>query len=481
MPTDRDDDLVADYLDGGLGPAEAAAFRDRVVGEPALARALYLAAVDEAFLRAQAKGQSRVPAAKQSPRRWRGVQVVGLAALAASLLFAAWALWPSTEPVVVVARVERLTACQWGDGGVPGDTIARGQAFQLRSGVAEFTTPSGVRTVFEGPAAFQFEGADVVRLTSGRLFCDVPKGAEGFTVQTANGRVVDLGTRFGVEIGTTGETEIHVMQGRVRAEVKDSAAQNELTTGQAGRFRSGAATITMVPVQRARFATASGLIYEPFDYPANVPLVGQGGWFDRDATQPLPTLGARDVRPYPPLPEPQGSGLSMNARNGGASRPVGRMWPTSFTSALLWLDDDLIKGMRMTKVGSIGIIGFGQPDSAKAAIRLVVKPGIKDANFGLQIGEQTLWCSTPCKHHETHFVVLQTGGPAARLWVNPSPVSFGAEASPPADVEISVPTPTKVETLWIGQPGTPGFAWWQIDEIRGGFRWSDVTPRAVSR
>ncbi|WP_439629367.1 FecR domain-containing protein [Gemmata sp.] len=338
-----------------------------------------------------------------------------------------------------------------------------------------------MRTVFEGPAAFQFEGAGVVRLTSGRLFCDVPKGAEGFSVQTANGRVVDLGTRFGVEIDSGGETEVHVTAGRVRAEISDSVTRQELHAGQAGRFRSGGAAVTLVPYQRAKFATASGLIYEPFNYPPRLPLVGQGGWFDRDATLPLPNIGARDIRPYPPLPEPRGRGLELNRAAGRASRPVGRPWPAPFASSLVWIDDDFIRGMRPSRGGAVGLLGFGQPDPAGAAVRLVVKPGTRDANFGLQTGEQTLWCPRACKHHETHFVVLETGRSAARLWVNPSPVAFEADGPPPADVEVPFPAPPKVGTLWIGQPGTPAFAWWQVAELRGGYSWADVTPRTAGQ
>jgi|GEM_PF-5892229 len=487
MPADRDADTIAEYLDGQLAPEEAVAFRDRVVSDPIFARALYLAAVDEAFLRAQARGdgESRPKAATAGwrSRFRRTYRVVGLAVLAASLLFVCWSIWPSSTPREQVARVERMTACQWADGTIPRGSVALGQAFQLRSGVAEFVTQTGVRTVFEGPSAFQFEGADTVRLTSGRLFCDVPRGAEGFTVQTANGRVVDLGTRFGVEIGPAGETEVHVIQGRVRTEISDSSARSELAVGQAGQFRSGSAALAMVPFQGAKFTTASGLIYEPFDYQPRLPLVGQGQWFDRDASMPSPGFETLRVLRYPELPAPRGMALNLNPSGGKATRPVGRPWPATFTSALIWIDDDFIKGMRMNRIGTVGLIGFGQSDPAKPAVRLIVKPGKgnNELYLGLRVGDQISWSTSPQKYEETQFVVLETSGTTARLWVNPSPTSFEAETPPTADVETALSVPPTIETLWLGESGAPKFAWWQIDEIRGGFRWADVTPRAVAR
>ena len=49
----------------------------------------------------------------------------------------------------------------------------------------------------------------------GRLAADVPPSAKGFTVITPTGDAVDLGTRFGVDVPSSGSAEVHVFQGEV--------------------------------------------------------------------------------------------------------------------------------------------------------------------------------------------------------------------------------------------------------------------------
>lgn len=296
MLDERDADLLAVYLDGRLTSEDAGTFRDRVVGNPALAQSLYLASVDAACLRSWAKGQTLPlqyestqplqpetarPAKPVRPSRSSRRSIFAIA-LAASILIGSWLVWPSPP----VAHVDRLTACDWG-GSVPSGAVARGQTFQLRSGVAEFVTGNGVRTAFEGPATFEFEGRDVVRLTTGKLYCNVPKGGEGFTVRTPGGRVVDLGTRFGLDVGASGETEVHVFQGRVRAEAANANAVSEMTAGTAGKFGPNSSAVTTIPLQFVKFSTTAWN-----DRDLHTPLVGSGDglvglyYFGRTYTKP---------------------------------------------------------------------------------------------------------------------------------------------------------------------------------------------------
>jgi hypothetical protein len=67
----------------------------------------------------------------------------------------------------------------------------------------------------------------------------VPPAAKGFTVVTPNGRAVDLGTRFGVDVPETGTAELHVFQGEVIAEVHGARARQSLRSGEALAMSDG--------------------------------------------------------------------------------------------------------------------------------------------------------------------------------------------------------------------------------------------------
>jgi hypothetical protein len=75
----------------------------------------------------------------------------------------------------------------------------------------------GARLKVRGPADFQIDGPDKIRLGKGRISTYAPTYAHGFTVDTAEGKVVDLGTRFVTAAGTASGTEIHVLEGLVEA------------------------------------------------------------------------------------------------------------------------------------------------------------------------------------------------------------------------------------------------------------------------
>lgn len=87
--------------------------------------------------------------------------------------------------------------------------------FTLEAGVAEVTFNSGARVFLEGPAVFDVEQPDRAFLQSGKLTAEVPKPASGFVINTPRVNVVDIGTRFGVDVESNGDTEVHVMQGVV--------------------------------------------------------------------------------------------------------------------------------------------------------------------------------------------------------------------------------------------------------------------------
>ena len=48
------------------------------------------------------------------------------------------------------------------------------------------------------------------------LVPDVPPAARGFTIKTSDMDVIDLGTEFGLEVGSGGKAKVHVFDGKVK-------------------------------------------------------------------------------------------------------------------------------------------------------------------------------------------------------------------------------------------------------------------------
>jgi hypothetical protein len=97
-----------------------------------------------------------------------------------------------------------------------GDSLGKGH-YTLAWGYSEVTMNNGVRLILEAPIELQIESVDLVRVTRGRLVARVPKPAIGFTVLTPGAEVVDLGTEFGISVADNGASEVHVLEGEVKA------------------------------------------------------------------------------------------------------------------------------------------------------------------------------------------------------------------------------------------------------------------------
>ena len=66
----------------------------------------------------------------------------------------------------------------------------------IETGLVELTYANSVRMTLEGPADYHVLDEISGGLDAGKIYTTVPKGAEGFCVDYAQGSVVDLGTEF---------------------------------------------------------------------------------------------------------------------------------------------------------------------------------------------------------------------------------------------------------------------------------------------
>lgn len=80
----------------------------------------------------------------------------------------------------------------------------------------------GARLQINGPAKLRIDGPENVFLHSGRIQTYAPEYAHGFAIDTNEGEVVDLGTRFVTASGTDMGTEIHVLEGLVKARASEN-------------------------------------------------------------------------------------------------------------------------------------------------------------------------------------------------------------------------------------------------------------------
>ena len=115
------------------------------------------------------------------------------------------------------------------------------KSLKLSSGSLTFKLNSGA--VVEAIAPFEMQLHDSMHLSvlSGAVTVDVGKDAKGFIVDTLNARVVDLGTRFGVSVGSE-DTDIVVFEGEVEVyQPSSSDSQAHITNlvgGEAVRVDS---------------------------------------------------------------------------------------------------------------------------------------------------------------------------------------------------------------------------------------------------
>lgn len=90
----------------------------------------------------------------------------------------------------------------------------------------------GARLQINGPAAFRIENEDKIFLHSGRIQTYAPEYAQGFSINTKEGKIIDLGTRFVATSGTDAGTEIHVLEGVVKARTTENSKKTHFIGGE---------------------------------------------------------------------------------------------------------------------------------------------------------------------------------------------------------------------------------------------------------
>lgn len=112
------------------------------------------------------------------------------------------------------------------------ERLSKGSRLKLESGLAEIHFANGAEVILEGPADFEIRGRDQGFVHGGRVSVQVPAHASGFTLDSPGGRVVDLGTAFGIHVAADGQTEAEVFEGKIQVKPRGGEQNVVLETNE---------------------------------------------------------------------------------------------------------------------------------------------------------------------------------------------------------------------------------------------------------
>ncbi|MEM1296395.1 MAG: LamG-like jellyroll fold domain-containing protein [Verrucomicrobiota bacterium] len=228
MKPEEFDILLERHLDGSLTESEEHALTE-ILGEHEWAQDRFvdrmsLAADLRDRLTADSPRVSKVAIfPKSSPTKKIAIGLAAAAALAFGMF-----LLQSEGPAPKV----RVIAAE-GVGTLDSEALHSGRRIKLRHGLLELELNGESRVVIEGPAKFKIVSPRLLELSSGRCFAEMKKGRSGLRIETPAGKVLDLGTKFAVDVTSPKEMKVHVFDGMV--EVSDGPTKKRLTEGQSIR------------------------------------------------------------------------------------------------------------------------------------------------------------------------------------------------------------------------------------------------------
>lgn len=169
-------------------------------------------------------------------------------------------------PVARLSYVSSSTVWKQGSKSKVKESFTEGSVIELLAGQVELVYSSGSRLLLLAPASFSV-GAEGGTLQRGGLVASVTEAGHGFTVELPTGKVVDLGTEFGVAVDDFGVAEVNVFQGKVEAFPKRGQADQkiELTAGNGLQWSEN----DLVPLHADLNRFASTVAGRNLDFGAN--------------------------------------------------------------------------------------------------------------------------------------------------------------------------------------------------------------------
>ncbi len=203
-------------------------------------------------------------------------------AAALALSFCGALLWMNLR-TPDVATIIRLEGVEWNGkpAGAVGDDLKKGAVLSVSDGLVELEMDGRGTMILEGPARLRLDGAHAASLEQGRLAMQVTRRGHGYRIGTPEGEVIDLGTEFGISVGSGGESEIHVIDGKVEV-LPNGGATELLARDQAMRLGGGGKRIeadrtgfyTMLP---PKVESTANYVHWNFDEASGPALAAERG------------------------------------------------------------------------------------------------------------------------------------------------------------------------------------------------------------
>jgi hypothetical protein len=177
--------------------------------------------------------------------------VISMAALI--MLLAYVVLNPRTSGTVVGVMVDTVGAT-WQDETTAiqaGQDVRKGPLY-LRKGLARIRFDSGAGVILEGPAQVELLSSNSMYVREGKIVATVGREAIGFVVNTPQGKILDLGTEFGIRVEPAGQSQVHVFQGEVVLYPMDDKGYLNVSQGLAKSVDQNGQVMD-IPVQTESF------------------------------------------------------------------------------------------------------------------------------------------------------------------------------------------------------------------------------------
>lgn len=370
------DERIQRALDGLLSAEAQRAFQADVVRDPKL-RADY---VEQMWLHStlRAEGetlgalfQEASPSVENSVRRWP--LAILSAGLAAILTLSVSAGFFGKTPLFrgTVATLVQADNCKWAGSDLPtalNSKLGTGR-LALVEGIATLKFKSGATLTIEAPSTLEILTPMHCRLLEGTLTAEVPQPAHGFTVDTPDLKVVDLGTKFGVSSGSTGNSQVHVFEGEIEIPSADGKKGQRITKGHGLRVGSGRTPIGQEPTRNQEALEAGGWTLIPTSFGRGKDSYVQRGDTEKlMGSNPLILVKHTDLTPG-----------SKNERRGVMTFDLSKIPPLEITEAQLVLDP------KPSGVGFASLV----PDSRFAVY------GLTDERLDAWDESQVRWESLP--------------------------------------------------------------------------------------
>ena len=196
----------------------------------------------------------------------RGLTYKVLLRTAAVLLIVLSIIWfdsnvrkqAANENLIKIAQLKSTSNAVWqrqSNFPIKGEWLWTGN-YYLKQGYVELCFSNNETVVIEAPTKFSLRSPDSVFLHHGQVYATVPKEAIGFTINTENAKIVDLGTEFGVYSDINGNTDLHVLKGKTQllARKAESSRNTEIVVaGKARRIRPETADIKEIKLNNNLF------------------------------------------------------------------------------------------------------------------------------------------------------------------------------------------------------------------------------------